>query len=73
MNIFAGQVVDHVMALPDAQRITVFLVYIEGLSYRETSQILNIPVGTVMSRLATARHNLSHLNDEATKGMAKSR
>ena len=71
MNIFASQVVDHVMALPEAQRLTVFLVYVEGYSYRETSQILNIPVGTVMSRLATARHKLSYLNDEVIKGRAK--
>lgn len=34
MNIFTGQVVDHVMALPDAQCEAVFLVYIEGFSYR---------------------------------------
>lgn len=62
MNIFAAQVVEHVMALPDAQRETVFLVYVEGFSYREASEILNIPIGTIMSRLATARQKLAHLN-----------
>ncbi len=67
MNIFAGQVVEHVMALPEAQRETVFLVYVEGFSYREASQILGIPIGTVMSRLATARQRLAHLNDATTR------
>jgi len=62
MNIFANQVVKHVMGLPKAHRETVFLVYIEGFSYLEASQILEIPIGTVMSRLATARQKLAHLN-----------
>lgn len=42
-------------ALPDEQRAVVALVIIEGLSYRETADALDIPLGTVMSRLARAR------------------
>lgn len=63
MNIFTTQVVEHVLGLPDAQRQTVFLVYVEGFTYREASKILDIPVGTVMSRLATARAALAPLNE----------
>jgi RNA polymerase sigma-70 factor (ECF subfamily) len=47
------------MALPEPQRLAVVLVYVEGFSYAEASSILDIPVGTVMSRLATARRHLS--------------
>ena len=47
------------LALPEAQRITVALVYIEGYSYKEAADILEIPVGTIMSRLATARVKLA--------------
>ena len=54
-NIFAREVFSQVMALPEAQRATVLLVYVEGNSYREASEILDIPIGTVMSRLAAAR------------------
>nr|WP_083804379.1 RNA polymerase sigma factor [Ahrensia sp. R2A130] len=50
-----------VMSLPEAQRSTVFLVYVEGHSYREAADIIEIPVGTVMSRLAAARKQLSHI------------
>lgn len=71
MNIFTSQVVEHVMALPDAQRETVFLVYAEGFSYHEASEILDIPIGTIMSRLSTARRNLAHLNNVTIKGEAK--
>jgi RNA polymerase sigma-70 factor, ECF subfamily len=40
--------------LPDALREAVNLVYYQGLKYREAADILNIPVGTVKSRLHSA-------------------
>jgi RNA polymerase sigma-70 factor (ECF subfamily) len=43
------------MRLPVDQREIVLLIGLEGLSYREVSDLLNIPVGTVMSRLSRAR------------------
>jgi RNA polymerase sigma-70 factor, ECF subfamily len=49
------QVVAAVARLPDAQRAVVLLVAVEGQSYREAAEALNLPVGTVMSRLARAR------------------
>ena len=63
-NILAAQVFREVMALPEAQRETVLLVYVEGLTYREAAGVLDIPVGTVMSRLAAARRKLGGLNEE---------
>ncbi|SFU23162.1 RNA polymerase sigma factor [Mesorhizobium sp. YR577] len=44
--------------LSDEQREVLLLVCVEELSYRETSDLLDIPIGTVMSRLARARKNL---------------
>lgn len=41
--------------LPDDQRILVGLIILEGYSYRETSEVLDIPIGTVMSRLSRAK------------------
>lgn len=45
-------------ALPEGQREVLALVAIEGLSYREAAETLNVPVGTVMSRLSRAREAL---------------
>jgi RNA polymerase sigma-70 factor, ECF subfamily len=50
-----SQVVRAVEALPDAQRVVMLLVAVEGLSYREAAEVLDVPLGTVMSRLARAR------------------
>jgi RNA polymerase sigma-70 factor, ECF subfamily len=70
-NILAGQVLREVNALPEVQREAVFLVYAEGLTYREAAEILAVPIGTIMSRLAGARTKLAGLGrDEmvATRG-----
>jgi len=45
-------------ALPDHYRLVVQLIDVEELSYEETAATLNIPVGTVKSRLARAREAL---------------
>ncbi|WP_372523001.1 RNA polymerase sigma factor [Sulfuricaulis sp.] len=47
--------------LSEGQRQVVTLVDIQGLSYLEVAQILNVPIGTVMSRLCRARHTLKDL------------
>ncbi len=45
-------------ALPTVFREVLVLLEIEGLSYKEIAEVLEIPIGTVMSRLARARHRL---------------
>jgi RNA polymerase sigma-70 factor, ECF subfamily len=41
--------------LPPEQRTVLLLVTVEGLSYREAADVIDVPVGTIMSRLARAR------------------
>jgi len=53
--------------LPDEQRSVLLLVSIEDVSYAEAAHILDIPIGTVMSRLARARARLLKLLDEQGK------
>jgi RNA polymerase sigma-70 factor, ECF subfamily len=46
-------------ALPEQARQVVMLVYFQGLKYREAAQILDLPVGTVKSRLHGAMLKLT--------------
>jgi RNA polymerase sigma factor (sigma-70 family) len=47
-----------IAALPVDFREVVVLRELEGLSYKEISEVSGVPLGTVMSRLARARHQL---------------
>ena len=48
-------------ALPEAFREAVWLRDVEELSYQEIADVLSIPIGTVMSRIARGRKQLHHL------------
>jgi RNA polymerase sigma-70 factor (ECF subfamily) len=47
--------------LSDEHRAVVALVMVEGLAYQEAAQVLDIPVGTLTSRLARARERLQDM------------
>lgn len=51
--------------LPEEQRAALHLVAIDELSYQEAARVLNIPVGTLMSRIARARARLRAFEDGA--------
>jgi len=44
--------------LPDEQRLALSLVAIDGKTYAEAAEILEVPIGTIMSRIARARRHL---------------
>jgi len=68
MDAMHRQVVAAVEQLPDAQRAVMLLVAVEGLSYREAAEALDVPIGTVMSRLARARLTIGRqFNDQSSK------
>jgi RNA polymerase sigma-70 factor (ECF subfamily) len=52
------------LALPSEQREALHLMAVEGLSVTEVSAILDIPAGTVMSRVGRARAALRRFEDE---------
>jgi len=47
--------------LPEEQRTAVSLVLVEGLSYKEAALVMDIPIGTLTSRLARGREALQAL------------
>ena len=53
------EVSDAIAKLSDDQREVLVLVCVEDMSYRDAAEVLGIPIGTVMSRLARARRNLA--------------
>ena len=50
--------------LPTEQRALLLLVSVEGLAYREAAEVLGIPIGTVMSRLYSARQRLAQVLED---------
>jgi RNA polymerase sigma-70 factor, ECF subfamily len=58
--------------LPDEQKQVLLLVALEGFTYKEAASILNIPQGTLMSRLGRARTNLRQLVEEGPPKKGKS-
>jgi RNA polymerase sigma-70 factor (ECF subfamily) len=63
-----GSVLEQISRLPDAQRTVLLLVSVEGLSYKEAAAILEVPIGTVMSRLARARLTLGRAIEPSEAG-----
>ena len=60
-------ILEAVGQLPEDQRSVLLLVSIEDVTYAEAARILDIPIGTVMSRLTRARARLLKLLEEQGK------
>ncbi|WP_342640774.1 sigma-70 family RNA polymerase sigma factor [Rhodoligotrophos ferricapiens] len=58
-----AQVRENFMSLPKEQRAALHLVAVEGLSYGEAAAALDIPVGTLMSRISRARAALRAMEE----------
>jgi len=57
-NLQAADVMRAVERLPEDLRSVLLLITVEDLSYAEVATVLDIPVGTVMSRLSRARERV---------------
>ena len=60
-GIVQGDVLAMIAALPEEQRSVMLLIGIEELSYAEAAVVLDVPVGTVMSRLSRGRERLRRM------------
>ncbi|WP_137155737.1 RNA polymerase sigma factor [Rhizobium sp. FKL33] len=68
--IYASQVHQMILSMPEGLSSVFLLVNVEGHSYREAADILGIPIGTVMSRLSTARLRLAAMIEGAQEARA---
>ncbi|MFQ5676623.1 MAG: sigma-70 family RNA polymerase sigma factor, partial [bacterium] len=57
-DLFDDEISAAIDKLPDEYRIVLLLADVEGLSYKEIAQVIEHPLGTVMSRLHRARKML---------------
>ncbi len=65
-SIHCDRVVKGLQSLAEGQRLALSLVTVEGMSYSEAAATLDVPIGTIMSRVARARALLLELfNDRA--------
>ena len=60
-----SRVMTAMQQLPDEQREVVALILVEGYGYRETAELLDLPIGTVSSRLVRGRTALLALVGES--------
>lgn len=58
LQVARGEVDAAMHRLPDEQREAVALVLVEGLAYKEAAMVLDIPIGTLTSRLVRGRQAL---------------
>jgi RNA polymerase sigma-70 factor (ECF subfamily) len=59
--------------LPEAQKSAIHLVYVEGLSYEEAAAALEIPAGTLTSRLVRARARIAEMVRDGEIPVAESK
>jgi RNA polymerase sigma-70 factor (ECF subfamily) len=68
--IYAAQLHKMILSMPEGLSSVFLLVNVEGHSYKEAAEILGIPIGTVMSRLSTARLKLAAMINGAREARA---
>jgi len=56
-----------VSLLSEEHRLVVGLVLVDGMAYKDAAEVLDIPMGTLTSRLARAREALQHILSDQTK------
>lgn len=57
-NITESEIQDAIENLPEQYRLAVLLADVEGFAYKEIAEILDVPIGTVMSRIHRGRNRL---------------
>ena len=65
------RVMQAMATLSENQRVALSLVAVDGASYAEAADVLEVPIGTIMSRVARARENLNRYFQDETEAVAR--
>ncbi len=68
-NLPDSEIRDALAKLPEDRRLAVYLADVEGFSYQEIANIMDTPIGTVMSRLHRGRRQLRELLADYARGL----
>ena len=66
-TVASREVFDALQAISADRRAALLMVSVEGFSYAEAANILGVPAGTLMSRIARGREELRALLDDAQR------
>lgn len=66
-SIASREIMDALQAIGPDRRAALVMVAIEGFSYAEAANILGVPAGTLMSRIARGREELRGLLDDSSR------
>jgi RNA polymerase sigma-70 factor, ECF subfamily len=66
-SMFDGEIASALESLPSNSRLVLQYACIDDLPYREIARLMNVPIGTVMSRLHRARKQLHELLEEVAR------
>lgn len=66
-GLVSREIVDALEAVSPDRRAAMLLVGVEGFSYAEAANVLDIPVGTLMSRIARGREELRGLLEDGAR------
>lgn len=69
-TLFGQDVLAAIERLPPDYRSILLLISVEDLSYAEAAMVLDVPIGTVMSRLSRAREQLKLILETKPEGAA---
>jgi RNA polymerase sigma-70 factor, ECF subfamily len=65
--LFDGEIAAALETLPRSSRLMLQYACVDGLRYREIAQVMDVPIGTVMSRLHRARRQLQLLLEDVAR------
>ena len=66
-SVASREIIDALDKIAPERRAAIVLVAVEGFSYAEAANILGVPAGTLMSRIARGRDDLRGLLDDASR------